>query len=309
MTDPADIPIRPARRGDLTAMVEFLQVAPAARGTDPTADAGSLSDLRNRLVAVREGEIRGSAVVVRGAGRCAAIRPPRLLDWDVDLAARLLRAAAAHAARRHRARLIQSLIHPEAADQLAPALERAGFEPLATLSYMRRPIEPEEAQGEPDTPPGLTWQHYSRLRHRKFADVIARTYIESLDCPGLAGLRTVDDSIDTHKHTGRFTPRAWHLVSDDGHPVGVAMVNDLKARGELVYLGVAPEARCRGLGRTLLARAIRDTARMGLRRIGLAVDVTNTPAMRLYATAHFHETHRRLCWFVPAERLDALGGL
>ena len=41
--------------------------------------------------------------------------------------------------------------------------------------------------------------------------------------------------------------------------------------------------------------------------MGLAVDVTNTPAVRLYATAAFHETHRRLCWFVPAARLDALG--
>ena len=307
MTDAADIPIRLARRRDVTALVEFLQVAPAARGTDTTADAALLANLRNRLVAVRGDDIVGSAVVIRGAGRCAAIRPPRLLDWDVDLAARLLRAAAAHGKTKHGARLIQSLIDPAAADALVPALERAGFEPLATLSYMRRPVQPEEAHREPDTPPGLTWQHYSRLRHRKFAEVIARTYTESLDCPRLAGLRTVDDSIGTHKGTGRFTPRCWHLVSDGGHPVGVGLVNDLKGRGELVYLGVVPEARCHGLGRALLARAIRDTARMGLRRMGLAVDVTNTPAVRLYHSATFHETHRRLAWFIPAARLDALG--
>ena len=43
--------------------------------------------------------------------------------------------------------------------------------------------------------------------------------------------------------------------------------------------------------------------------MGLAVDVTNTPAVRLYQSTAFHETHRRIAWFIPAERLDALGGL
>ena len=85
------------------------------------------------------------------------------------------------------------------------------------------------------------------------------------------------------------------------------MVNNLKGRGELVYLGVVPEGRGRGIGRTLLAHAIRDTAEKGLDRMGLAIDVKNTPAMRLYEGANFHEIRRRLAWFVPAHRLDTLG--
>lgn len=310
MTDPADITIRPARRRDLTALVEFFQIAPSAQGaTDHAEEAVLLSNLRNQLVAVREGEIIGSVLVVRGAGRCAAIRPPWLLDWDAELAARLLHAAAAHGRTKHGARLIQSLINPAAAQSLVPALERAGFAPLATLSYLRRAVQPEDANAAPDAAADLTWQHYSRLRHRRFAATTARTYTESLDCPGLVGLRTVNDAIDTHKHTGRFKPRCWHLVLDGDHPVGVALVNHLKGRGELVYLGVVPEARSQGLGRILLSRAIHDTAAMGLRRMGLAVDVANTPAVRLYETAGFHETHRRLAWFIPAERLDSLTGM
>jgi len=307
MTHPADILIRPARRRDTDALVEFLQVAPPPPGTDHAAEAATVANLRNRLVAVRAGEVIGSVIVVRGAGRCAAIRPPRLLDWDAEPAARLLAAAAAHAANKHRARLIQSLIDPAAADRLVPALQRAGFEPLATLSYMRRPVRAEETEGEPDTPPGLTWHRYARTRYRAFADTIAATYADTFDCPKLVGLRTVDDAIDTHKHTGRFRPRCWRLLLDGGRPVGVALVNDVLGRGELVYLGVVADARGRGLGRTLLARAIRDTAGLGLPRLGLAVDVTNTPAVRLYSSANFHETHRRLAWFVPPARLDSLG--
>ena len=309
MTPTADITIRPARRRDLAALVEFLQIAPAARGTDHAEEAVLLSNLRNQLVAVREGEILGSVLVVPGAGRCAAIRPPWLLDWDAELAARLLHAAAAHGRTKHGARLIQSLINPAAAQSLVPALERAGFAPLATLSYLRRAVQPEDAKAEPEPAADLTWRHYSRLRHRRFAATIARTYTESLDCPRLVGLRTVDDTIDTHKHTGRFKPRCWRLVLDGDHPVAVALVNHLKGRGELVYLGVVPEARSQGLGRTLLSRAIHDTAAMGLRRMGLAVDLANTPAVRLYESAGFHETHRRLAWFIPAERLDSLTGI
>ncbi len=314
MNDNADIQIRAARRRDTAALVEFLQSAPPAPGTTHAADAALLANLRDRIVAVGGRQVVGACLVIRGAGRCAAIRPPRLLQWDVDLAASLFRAAAAHATKKHHARLIQSLIEPSAADTLTPALERAGLEPLATLSYLRRPVRgtdsatgPADREVEPLAPPVLTWQRFSRLRHRRFADTIARTYADSLDCPKLAGLRTIDEVIETHKHTGRFTPRSWRLVLEGGRPVGIAMVNDLKGRGELVYLGVAPEARGRGIGRALLARAIRDTAERGLTRMGLAVDTHNTPAIRLYEWANFHEIHRRLAWFVPAERLDTLG--
>lgn len=314
MNDTADIQIRPSRRRDTTALVEFLQTAPPAPATTHATYPALVADLRNRIVAVRGGEIVGAALVIPGAGHCAAIPPPRLLDWHVDLAARLFRAAAAHATRKHHARLIQSLIDPTGSESLLPALDRAGFEPLATLSYLRRSVRvtasvpgPADRRVEPDTPPGLTWQRFSRLRFRRFAETIARTYTDSLDCPKLAGLRTIEDTIETHKHTGRFTPRSWRLVLEGGKPLGVAMVNNLKGRGELVYLGVVPEARGRGIGRTLLARAIRDTAEKGLARMGLAVDVKNTPAMRLYEGANFHEVRRRLVWFVPAHRLETLG--
>jgi len=152
----------------------------------------------------------------------------------------------------------------------------------------------------------IVWRPYTRLRHGKFADTIAETYRDSLDCPGLRGLRTVHDAIRTHKHTGRFWPKRWHLAVVGRAPVGVVMVNELRGRGELTYLGVVPEARGAGLARDLLHRAVRNTAEMGLGEMGLAVDDANTPAVRLYRAAGFEETHRRLAYFVPKENLDTL---
>lgn len=304
MNDESPILIRPARPSDLVPLVEFLQAAPRSPVASSAPSTYATVDAANRLVALRAGEIVGAIRYVPGAGHAAAVLPPRLGRWDARLAAALFRAAAARARRRHRARLIQTLLEPDGADPAACALERAGFRRLAMLLYMRRPVcEDDRHLPLSDR---IVWRRYTRLRHRKFADTIRATYRDSLDCPGLRGLRTVHDAIRTHKQTGRFRPKRWRLAVLGRSAVGVAMVNDLRGRGELVYLGVVPEARGGGIGRDLLHRAIRDTAEMGFGQMGLAVDADNTPALRLYRCAGFAETHRRLAYFVPRENLDAL---
>jgi len=301
MNGSSPITIRPARPGDLAALVEFLQSA-GQTPCDPSAVA--TIEPGNRLVALRAGDIVGTIRYTPGAGHTAAVVPPRLGRWDEDLAAALLRAAAGRARRRHGSRLIQTLLEPDGADPAIAALERAGFGRLATLLYMRRAVDEEDRRLPLSD--RIAWRRYTRLRKGEFADAIAETYRESLDCPGLRGLRTVHDAVRTHKHTGRFRPKRWRLAVLDASPVGVAMVNEMRGRGELVYLGVVPEARGIGLGRDLLRRAIRDTAEMGHETMGLAVDADNAPAVRLYRAAGFAETHRRLAWFVPRGNLDAL---
>jgi len=302
MNEDSPITIRPARPGDLPALAAFLQAAPVG----PGAPLSSAVEVANRLVAVRAGQIVGTIRYTPGTGHTAAVAPPRLDRWEEDLAAALFRAAAGRAHRRHGARLIQTLLDPDGADPAASALERAGFAPLATLLYMRRAVTVEDQHLLVSDE--IRWRPYARLRHRPFADTIAETYRDSLDCPGLRGLRTVHDAVRTHKHTGRFRPKRWRLAVLGRSPVGVAMVNEMRDRGELVYLGVVPEARGTGLGRDLVRRAIRDTAEMGLETMGLAVDAGNGPAVRLYRAAGFAETHRRLAWFVPKENLDTLEG-
>ncbi len=302
MSTPSGIEVRPARLLDRRRLDEFLSRAARGPGAEETSGFSNVP-LSNHILAIRDEAVIGACVFVPGAGRCAALQPPRLLEWDDDLAGSLYRAAAARAFNRDGARLIQALIGPEGGP-LATALQRAGFERLAMLAYLRRDVMPEER--DTPLPAGLKWRRYWRLRHGQFARTIALTYQDSLDCPGLAGLRTVDDALATHKRTGIFCPYAWHLVIQGGEAVGVVLVNNMHGRGEVAYLGVTAAARRRGIGRALVARAIRDTAAMGLPMIGLAVDVANTPAIRLYEETGFREIRRRLAYFIPASRLDTL---
>ena len=298
------IEVRPAYRADASRLAA-LHAAPCAGPTAGEMSTFYESAVGDFVVAARGDEMLGACRFISGAGRCANILLPRMREWDETLAARLLRAAAARGNTRDGARLIQVLVEPQAGETLVVAVEQAGFEKLAMLAYLRRTVTPDERQTP--LPPELAWRRYWLLWHSQFAQTIAATYEESLDCPGLAGLRMVDDAIATHKATGIFSGRTWNLAMAGGKPVGVVLLNNLQGRGDVVYLGVAPASRQRGIGRALVMRAVRDTANLGLPQIGLAVDVANTPAMRLYEKMGFREIRQRLAYFIPASRCDELG--
>jgi ribosomal protein S18 acetylase RimI-like enzyme len=55
---------------------------------------------------------------------------------------------------------------------------------------------------------------------------------------------------------------------------------------EVIYLGLTPGARGRGLGRAVLRHAL-ELARDHVPFLELAVDLRNTPAVRLYRSAGF----------------------
>jgi ribosomal protein S18 acetylase RimI-like enzyme len=61
---------------------------------------------------------------------------------------------------------------------------------------------------------------------------------------------------------------------------------------EVVYLGLTPVARGRGLGRITLRHAL-ELARPCVSRLELAVDIRNTPATCLYRSAGFVVRDRR----------------
>ncbi|OPX22328.1 MAG: hypothetical protein B1H04_05130 [Planctomycetales bacterium 4484_123] len=78
--------------------------------------------------------------------------------------------------------------------------------------------------------------------------------------------------------------------------VGCVLVNDSAARPdecEVVYLGVRPEWRRRGIGRAMVRRALAATARRRRSALGLAVDAANAPAVSLYRSEGFQEVGRR----------------
>jgi ribosomal protein S18 acetylase RimI-like enzyme len=132
--------------------------------------------------------------------------------------------------------------------------------------------------------------NYTPETHSLFANGILASYQQSLDCPGLNGVRRIEDIVAGHKAGGEFDPRHWYVLvdrnqaSENTAPLGVLMLSKLP-RGdsaELVYLGLAPEARGKSLGDWMMRRAFTTAASMGVARLSLAVDSINSPALKLY---------------------------
>jgi ribosomal protein S18 acetylase RimI-like enzyme len=216
-----------------------------------------------------------------------------------DVAGTLVDAACAHFASRG-IQLAQTLADP--ADAIARELFLAhSFGEVAELIYLqadlRRPVPP------PKLPDRLDWLTYSPESHQAFARTIVRTYQDSLDCPALNGLRDIEDVIAGHKASGGgpkvFDPAWWFLLREQGaEPLAVlllARTASPHAAAELVYLGLVPAARGRGIGDILMRQALHAVSAAAAAASGnptslaLAVDGHNTRALRLY---HRHGMRR-----------------
>jgi GNAT superfamily N-acetyltransferase len=114
--------------------------------------------------------------------------------------------------------------------------------------------------------------------------------------PELEGVRSLDDIIESHRATGRFIPGRWQLGYVAGEPESavVLLLSEIPDRDawEVVYLGLTPSARGRGIGRAAIEYAL-DLARPHVPRLELAVDDRNHPATRLYQAAGFVLFDRR----------------
>jgi ribosomal protein S18 acetylase RimI-like enzyme len=153
---------------------------------------------------------------------------------------------------------------------------------MAELIYLHRTLR--RAPAPPPLPANFRIQTYSEETHGAFAAAIPASYQNSLDCPPLNGLRKVQDIIAGHKAAGEFDPQDWFVLSLGDEPVGVLLLSrTLAADGmELVYLGLSPTVRRHGLGDYLMKLAEWRVCQRKLRRLTLAVDSKNEPALRLY---------------------------
>ena len=178
--------------------------------------------------------------------------------------------------------LAQVLLDPADADTAATYLLN-GFQQVAELLYLQRATR--RSAPAPPVPPGLRLATYSARTHAAFGAAILASYRDSLDCPPLNGVRDIDDVIAGHRAAGEFDPDDWYLLLDaDDAPLGVLLLARTTAGDgmELVYLGLAPAARGRGLGGYLMRLTEARCAAAKLKHLSLAVDAANAPALALY---------------------------
>jgi GNAT superfamily N-acetyltransferase len=193
-----------------------------------------------------------------------------------------------------RVQLVQALAGPDEVETVQVLL-RAGFDKLATLRQFE--TDPDSAGGAADASgqeDAFEWVAYRKEDEARWIRLIRQTYVQTLDCPGLAGMRSGPDILAGHRAAGLFRPDSWWIARLEGQDVGCLLINDVPdASGkEIVYLGLVPSVRGRGLSAVLLARALGWSARQGAQALRVAVDARNTPAIRAYQRAGLAETSR-----------------
>lgn len=137
-------------------------------------------------------------------------------------------------------------------------------------------------------------------------DLVQQTYRDTRDCPLMNQFRTAGETLRGYTLTDTYEPRWWFRVRDfrGGPPVGVCILarhlgddSDAASVAEIVYMGLRPEARGRGLGRELLKQVQRWAVSQRAERLLVAFDAANAAAAKLYGSAGFEVVHREALEF------------
>jgi len=261
--------------------------------------SGQLS-LEGLLEARRGVRLVGGVFSEVQVGRTAVVWPPRLVPGEpAGTGGELLRATSEFLIGK-RVCMAHTLLDA-GMEEDGTVLSAEGFEPLADLLYL---VSPDERFPLSRPASGLEFEAYSPAAHIRMARVIEATYAETLDCPRLNDVREIDDVMAGYRATGVFDPARWLIVRHRGEDVGCLLLADHpeQENWELVYMGLVPSARGNGWGNGITRYAQWLTRQAGRPRLVLAVDATNTPAIRVYSSLGFHPWDRRGVYLKVFER-------
>jgi mycothiol synthase len=245
------------------------------------------------LAARRGSRLLGALVCLPTPGASGLVWPPRTLDVPDREAVEdaLLQHAAAWLQRRG-VRLGQALLTAEEA-RFGPALERNGFKHITDLRYLHHLLDLTPAAV--NVPERLTYRTVDECDHAVFVSTLRLTYEGTLDCPEVAGARTVEETLEGHRAQGRYDPKRWWLASEGERPVGVLLLAEMPEweAWDLSYVGLVPDSRGRGYGVELVRRALRTAWEHSAGQMTVSVDERNVPAVRLYEKMGFQTFDRR----------------
>jgi len=236
-------------------------------------------DVREVWVATAHGRPLWAILPILSPGHTAMLFTPGPRPEVLDLGP--LVEAVCQSVTGHGAVLAQILADPT--DHAARArFAELGFREMAELLYLH--CGPGRDMAPIALPENFRWQTYSPQTHELFERAILESYQQSLDCPALNGVREIGDVIAAHKASGEFDPRFWFVLIERDEPRGVLLLSRVPRTdtAELVYLGLVPQVRGRGIGDLLMRQALLTVLEMSLARLTLAVDSKNSPALQLY---------------------------
>ena len=309
---------------DIETAARRLVASAPEHGIDLSLIWGTVDGARGKR------KVRQACLAVLGAGRTAMLfvsEPTPDGDFGDPKKALAERVAVIDAACDHLGRELSERVHiaqalPDPAEKWSvEAFERAGFIKVGDLSYLRRDPAPmprtarqKDAKRSDPLPQGVTIKRISDLGRvsvdKTLVQALDRTYIDTLDCPELCGLRETKDVLESHRDTGTYDPMSWWMVLDKGEPHGCALFSpcpDVHA-AELVYLGLSPQLRGKGLGRLLLMKGLEELRDQHPSwAMTLAVDHRNAPAIKLYKSLGFKPFGERVAFVRPVRKPSRRG--
>lgn len=82
-------------------------------------------------------------------------------------------------------------------------------------------------------------------------------------------------------------PSAWALIAETDRPVGFLLASTAADEAEILSIGVAPNARGKGIGKSLINFLVQHAKSKGAIKIFLEVASDNTAGLALYDGAGF----------------------
>ena len=233
---------------------------------------------------------RGAMLCQTVAGAGGLVWPPAVVADDPDGEAALVAAAVAWL-RGRGARVAQCLL-PDEEFGLAAPLVRNGFDHTTGLLFLRHDLALTAPWlGGNDR---LAFSTYDAADPAAFHAALAASYEGTLDCPEVNGVRTIEEVIVGHQSQGHYDPTTWWLAWLDGEPAGVLLLIEAEShQWEIVYVGVVPSARRRGVARGLMYQAACHLLQADAEGVMLSVDDRNVPARRLYQRLGFEAYDHR----------------
>jgi mycothiol synthase len=262
----------------LAPMDRDRRVAQVLAEADKQPHAGLWVAYRGKqLVAAMDAQVQ--------SGRIAFVSPPRLAPQEPLETARELSARVMDDLASHGVQLAQALLEMDHGPD-AERLTEIGFRHVANLLHLVSLPGSFPTSAPQD---GLEFVPYGPAEHDRLVHIVQRTYQASLDCPEIDKARSIEDVLGGYRATGVFDPARWLIATHQGIDVGCVLLTDHPRSGhwELIYMGVVSEARGRGWGVAITRYAQWLARQAGRRRLTLAVDAANVPAIDVYAAAGF----------------------
>jgi mycothiol synthase len=231
------------------------------------------------------------------SGKSVTFSPPKLIAGEPHGTSEQLLLQALNALPTADVRVAQTLLEKENPAQ-HELFQRAEFRHVSNLLYLV-----SVAGSFPKAPPAPQLQFIpydpnlepqNRDLYGRLARVVEQTYQSSLDCPALDGVRDIDDVLAGYRtcdtSSASSNPTApWFIVQESQADIGclILTADPHTPQWELTYMGVAADARGHGYGLAITRHAQWLAQEANCRRLVLAVDSKNLPAIASYLAAGF----------------------